>query len=175
VKENVTNSVSLIVSWPVGAVSEALSRVSGAAGRLPGADAVRGAVERASATASHLPGVGLVRGTTAAVLDGVGSVSPRARRVAVYTGAAALGVVGMIEWPVAAGVAGVAWLTQSGQDGGAKAPRSDAGSAPRRLAASAGDADGASSAATTSARASGRSSGRGGARTGRRRTAAKTS
>jgi hypothetical protein len=45
-------------------------------------------------------------------LDRIGAVSPRGRRIAVYTGAGVLGVAGVVEWPLALTGAAVAWLTQ---------------------------------------------------------------
>jgi hypothetical protein len=46
------------------------------------------------------------------MLDTVGIVSPRARRVAAYTGAGILGMAGVVEWPVAVAGAAAVWLTQ---------------------------------------------------------------
>ncbi|MGW3494549.1 hypothetical protein [Streptomyces sp. NPDC001020] len=71
---------------------EPLRTVTSALRRVPGAEAVGRATEGA--------------------LDAVGSVSPRGRRLAVYTGAGVLGVAGLVEWPVALTGAAVAWLTQ---------------------------------------------------------------
>lgn len=163
-KEKVSNSVSVVVSWPVGVANDALGRVSGAASRLPGAGAVRSATERVSGTVSHLPGVGAVRDATGAVLDRLGAVSPRARRAAVYTGAAALTVVGVIEWPLAAGAAGIAWLTQARPEGASVARP---GAEPASSDTTSESAGGTASTA--------KSSGRGAARGGRRRAASTSS
>ncbi|MDQ0585614.1 hypothetical protein [Streptomyces rishiriensis] len=59
-----------------------------------------------------VPGAGMVTRAGEDVLDKVGAVSPRGRRIAVYTGAGVLGVAGVVEWPVAVTGAAVAWLTQ---------------------------------------------------------------
>ncbi|MFJ4468519.1 hypothetical protein ACIP2X_13690 [Streptomyces sp. NPDC089424] len=68
---------------------------------------------RAPVTALRkVPGAGMVTKAAGGALDAVGTVSPRGRRVAVYTGAGLLGVAGVVEWPIALTVAGVAWLTQ---------------------------------------------------------------
>ncbi|MGW1541698.1 hypothetical protein ACWCPM_15930 [Streptomyces sp. NPDC002309] len=68
---------------------------------------------RAPVTAlRRVPGAGVVTKVADGALDAVGTVSPRGRRVAVYTGAGLLGVAGVVEWPIALTVAGVAWLTQ---------------------------------------------------------------
>ncbi|MEV7993323.1 hypothetical protein AB0O67_15790 [Streptomyces sp. NPDC086077] len=75
---------------------------------------------RAPVTALRkVPGAGVVTKAAGGALDAVGTVSPRGRRVAVYTGAGLLGVAGVVEWPIALTVAGVAWLTQPkpGHDG----------------------------------------------------------
>ncbi|MER6075794.1 hypothetical protein ABT187_44990 [Streptomyces sp. NPDC001817] len=45
-------------------------------------------------------------------LDWIGAISPRGRRMAVYTGAGVLGITGVVEWPLALTGAAVAWLTQ---------------------------------------------------------------
>ncbi|MFI2435419.1 hypothetical protein [Streptomyces sp. NPDC018693] len=60
----------------------------------------------------RIPGAGVVGRVAEGTLDTVGSVSPRGRRLAVYTGAGLLGVAGVVEWPVAVTGAAVAWLTQ---------------------------------------------------------------
>ncbi|QPP05032.1 hypothetical protein G4Z16_31725 [Streptomyces bathyalis] len=62
--------------------------------------------------AERVPGSERVRGVFDDMLDTVGIVSPRARRVAAYTGAGILGVAGVIEWPVAVAGAAAVWLTQ---------------------------------------------------------------
>ncbi|MET9834415.1 hypothetical protein ABZ078_35155 [Streptomyces sp. NPDC006385] len=60
----------------------------------------------------RLPGAGQVTKVADGALDRIGAVSPRGRRMAVYTGAGVLGVAGVVEWPVALTGAAVAWLTQ---------------------------------------------------------------
>lgn len=83
----------------------------------------------------QLPGASVVKEVFDGVLDTVGVVSPRARRVAAYTGAGLLGVVGVVEWPVAAAGAAVVWLTQpraksaDGAGAHAAAPKPAAGKA----------------------------------------------
>ncbi|MEV0633780.1 hypothetical protein AB0I77_02125 [Streptomyces sp. NPDC050619] len=68
---------------------------------------------RAAASAiSKVPGATMVGRAAEGALDKVGAVSPRGRRIAVYTGAGVLGVAGLVEWPVAVTGAAVAWLTQ---------------------------------------------------------------
>lgn len=62
--------------------------------------------------AERVPGSERVRGVFDDMLDTVGIVSPRARRVAAYTGAGILGVAGVVEWPVAVVGAAAVWLTQ---------------------------------------------------------------
>ncbi|MCP9993873.1 hypothetical protein LUX09_30900 [Streptomyces albogriseolus] len=67
------------------------------------------------AAVSHLrrlPGAEQVGRAADAALDTLGAVSPRGRRIAVYTGAGVLGVTGLVEWPVALTGAAVAWLTK---------------------------------------------------------------
>ncbi|MFD3502086.1 hypothetical protein ACFWWT_24320 [Streptomyces sp. NPDC058676] len=59
-----------------------------------------------------VPGAGTVGRAAEGALDKIGAVSPRGRRIAVYTGAGVLGVAGVVEWPVAITGAAVAWLTQ---------------------------------------------------------------
>ncbi|MFD0332967.1 hypothetical protein ACFQZ0_04615 [Streptomyces erythrogriseus] len=71
------------------------------------------------AVASHLsrlPGAGHVGRVAGTALDTLGAVSPRGRRIAVYTGAGVLGVAGLVEWPVALTGAAVAWLTRPRDD-----------------------------------------------------------
>ncbi|MFE6618121.1 hypothetical protein [Streptomyces sp. NPDC057740] len=60
----------------------------------------------------RLPGAGQVGRVADGALDRIGAVSPRGRRIAVYTGAGVLGVAGVVEWPLAITGAAVAWLTQ---------------------------------------------------------------
>ncbi|MFJ4691591.1 hypothetical protein [Streptomyces sp. NPDC088766] len=96
----------------------------------------------AASVLSRVPGAGLVGRAAEGALDKVGAVSPRGRRLAVYTGAGVLGVAGVVEWPVAVTGAAVAWLTQPRPqhrtDGDAAG--ADAGGTGRRTA---GDASGA--------------------------------
>ncbi|WP_217206965.1 hypothetical protein [Streptomyces sp. AC550_RSS872] len=70
----------------------------------------------------RLPGAGQVSRVADGALDRIGAVSPRGRRIAVYTGAGVLGVAGVVEWPLAITGAAVAWLTQprppQGEEGG---------------------------------------------------------
>ncbi|MFI5688017.1 hypothetical protein [Streptomyces sp. NPDC051636] len=66
----------------------------------------------AASALRRVPGAGAVGKVTEDALNKVGSVSPRGRRLAVYTGAGILGVTGAVEWPVALTGAAVAWLTQ---------------------------------------------------------------
>ncbi|MFD5588661.1 hypothetical protein ACFWII_33260 [Streptomyces sp. NPDC127063] len=72
----------------------------------------------------RVPGAGLVGRAAGGTLDRIGAMSPRGRRMAVYTGAGVLGVAGVVEWPVALTGAAVAWLTQPrpGELAGAAAP-----------------------------------------------------
>ncbi|MCL7425850.1 hypothetical protein [Streptomyces sp. YS415] len=60
----------------------------------------------------RVPGAATVGKAAEGALDVIGTVSPRGRRIAVYTGAGLLGVAGLVEWPVAVTGAAVAWLTQ---------------------------------------------------------------
>ncbi|MEU0113739.1 hypothetical protein ABZ137_08390 [Streptomyces bobili] len=66
----------------------------------------------AASVLGKVPGAGTVGRAAEGALDKVGAVSPRGRRLAVYTGAGVLGVAGVVEWPVAVAGAAVAWLTQ---------------------------------------------------------------
>ncbi|MDN3289815.1 hypothetical protein QWL27_29290 [Streptomyces thermocarboxydus] len=61
---------------------------------------------------SRLPGATYVGRAAGTALDTLGALSPRGRRIAVYTGAGVLGVAGLVEWPVALTGAAVAWLTK---------------------------------------------------------------
>ncbi|MFC9282514.1 hypothetical protein [Streptomyces collinus] len=70
-------------------------------------------VRGAASVLGRLPGAGTVGRVTGGALDKVGAVSPRSRRLAVYTGAGVLGVAGVVEWPVAVSGAAVVWLTQA--------------------------------------------------------------
>ncbi|MCK7624343.1 hypothetical protein MUU72_14740 [Streptomyces sp. RS10V-4] len=67
-------------------------------------------------TVRRIPGAGRVSGAFDEVLDTVGLVSPRARRIAAYTGAGLLGAFGAVDWPVAAAGAAAVWLTQRRPD-----------------------------------------------------------
>lgn len=72
----------------------------------------------AASAVRKVPGAGTVGRAAEGALDRIGAVSPRGRRVLVYTGAGVLGVAGLVEWPVAVTGAAVAWLTQPrGQNG----------------------------------------------------------
>lgn len=69
----------------------------------------------------RVPGAEQVGRLADGALERIGAISPRGRRIAVYTGAGVLGVAGVVEWPVALTGAAVAWLTQprpapTGQD-----------------------------------------------------------
>ncbi|MFJ2720433.1 hypothetical protein [Streptomyces sp. NPDC087437] len=66
----------------------------------------------AAAVLRKVPGAEAVGRAAQGTLDKVGAVSPRGRRLAVYTGAGVLGVAGVVEWPVALTGAAVVWLTQ---------------------------------------------------------------
>ncbi|MFD8808526.1 hypothetical protein [Streptomyces sp. NPDC059597] len=66
----------------------------------------------AASVLGRVPGAATVGKAAQETLDKVGAVSPRGRRVLVYTGAGVLGVTGVVEWPVALTGAAVAWLTQ---------------------------------------------------------------
>lgn len=74
--------------------------------------ALPGPLRNAATALQRLPGVGMVGRVAGQALDSVGAAPPRARRLAVYTGAGVLGVAGVVEWPVAVTGAAVAWLTQ---------------------------------------------------------------
>ncbi|MFJ9731618.1 hypothetical protein ACIRUL_09705 [Streptomyces sp. NPDC101171] len=69
-------------------------------------------VRGAASVLGRLPGAGTVSRVAEGTLNKVAAVSPRSRRLAVYTGAGVLGVAGVVEWPVALTGAAVAWLTQ---------------------------------------------------------------
>ncbi|MFI9271346.1 hypothetical protein ACIGXM_11615 [Kitasatospora sp. NPDC052896] len=60
----------------------------------------------------QVPGASVVKEVFDGVLDTVGVVSPRTRRVAAYAGAGLLGAAGLVEWPVVVAGAAVVWLTQ---------------------------------------------------------------
>ncbi|MFD7711626.1 hypothetical protein [Streptomyces sp. NPDC059786] len=115
-------------------------------------------VERSSGSGpvgflSRLPGVGMVTRVAGGALDTIGAVSPRGRRIAVYTGAGVLGVAGLVEWPVALTGAAVAWLTRPARENGdgrdrrdghgaGRTPRNSPRYSPRSLAAGDGPARG---------------------------------
>ncbi|MFB7496599.1 hypothetical protein ACFC09_18255 [Streptomyces sp. NPDC056161] len=93
-------------------------------------------VDMVKTTVSHVPGAATVKGAFDSVLDTVGIVSPRSRRIAAYAGAGVLGAAGVVEWPVAATGAAVVWLTQSRPGtGGKDAPKAGARAAETRPAA----------------------------------------
>lgn len=107
-------------------------------------------VRSVASTLRSVPGAGVVSRAAGGALDKVGAVSPRGRRLAVYTGAGVLGVAGVVEWPVALTGAAVAWLTQprpeqrSADTGGEQGeqqqvPSPDAGTATERAAAETAD------------------------------------
>jgi hypothetical protein len=91
----------------------------------------------AASVLGKVPGAGTVTRAAGDALDKVGAVSPRGRRLVVYTGAGVLGLAGVVEWPVAVTGAAVAWLTQ---------PRPQ-----DRTDEARGDRDGATSAVTAPA------------------------
>ncbi|NEB90915.1 hypothetical protein [Streptomyces bauhiniae] len=66
----------------------------------------------AASVLSKVPGASMVNRAAQDTLDVIGVISPRGRRLAVYTGAGVLGVAGVVEWPVALTGAAIAWLTQ---------------------------------------------------------------
>ena len=71
-----------------------------------------GPLRTATSALRKVPGAETIGRATEGALNAVGSVSPRGRRLAVYTGAGVLGAVGLVEWPLALTGAAVAWLTQ---------------------------------------------------------------
>ncbi|WP_432136151.1 hypothetical protein [Streptomyces sp. bgisy154] len=81
--------------------------------RQPSSSTLPRPVHGTVAALRRLPGAGVVGRVAEGTLDTVGKVSPRGRRLAVYTGAGLLGVMGVVEWPVAMAGAAVAWLTQA--------------------------------------------------------------
>ncbi len=103
----------------------------------------------AASALRRVPGAGAVSRVAEGTLDKVGAVSPRGRRLAVYTGAGVLGVAGVVEWPVALTGAAVAWLTQpkpeeppgaapAGESTGQKKAGSRHGKSPAGTGATAG-------------------------------------
>ncbi|GEC05083.1 hypothetical protein SSP24_27380 [Streptomyces spinoverrucosus] len=135
---------------------------------------------RAPVTAlRRMPGAGMVTKAAGGALDAVGTVSPRGRRVAVYTGAGILGVAGVVEWPVALTVAGVAWLTQPKpkHEGNGAATTTDGGktaaaksSTAGRTTSSRGKSATASRRTTSTSRRTTSSAGKSGAAGGRSTT-----
>ncbi|MGW2386182.1 hypothetical protein [Streptomyces lincolnensis] len=104
----------------------------------------------AASVLRHVPGAGTVGRVAEGALDKVGAVSPRGRRIAVYTGAGVLGVAGVVEWPVAITGAAVAWLTQPrGEETGERE------TGERATAARAGTAEGETGARAVTHRTSG--------------------
>ncbi|MFD5268774.1 hypothetical protein [Streptomyces sp. NPDC058335] len=91
----------------------------------------------AASVLSKVPGAGTVGRAAEGALDKVGAVSPRGRRLAVYTGAGVLGVAGVVEWPIAVTGAAVAWLTQPRPQ-----QRTEQGTEQRTDGGAAGDAAG---------------------------------
>ncbi|MEU6813922.1 hypothetical protein [Streptomyces sp. NPDC046860] len=81
----------------------------------------------AACVLNKVPGASMVSKAAHDTLDMVGAVSPRGRRLLVYTGAGVLGVAGVVEWPVALTGAAIAWLTQPrpahSHDGTEETPR----------------------------------------------------
>jgi hypothetical protein len=77
-----------------------------------GSSDLRQPLQAVGSVLSRLPGAGLVNKAADSALDWIGAISPRGRRMAVYTGAGVLGVAGVVEWPLAVTGAAVAWLTQ---------------------------------------------------------------
>ncbi|MFJ8792979.1 hypothetical protein [Streptomyces sp. NPDC102462] len=67
----------------------------------------------AASAVRKVPGAEALTRAGEGILDKVESVSPRGRRLVVYTGAGVLGAVGAVEWPVALTGAAVVWLTQA--------------------------------------------------------------
>ncbi|WP_234307633.1 MULTISPECIES: hypothetical protein [unclassified Streptomyces] len=85
----------------------------------------------AASVLGKVPGAGTVTRAAGGALDKVGAVSPRGRRLVVYTGAGVLGLAGVVEWPVAVTGAAVAWLTQPRpQERADEASGDSAGAAP---------------------------------------------
>ncbi|AIR96839.1 hypothetical protein [Streptomyces glaucescens] len=127
--------------------------------RLKPSSVLTGPVRVTGSALRRMPGAGMVSKAAEGTLDTVGAVSPRGRRIAVYTGAGLLGAAGVVEWPVAVAGAAVAWLTQpkpgqrqeqrSGQDGGA-APATAGGGAAARATTSTASRRAASGGATAS-------------------------
>lgn len=108
------------------AVPGAVRTVGGAMNKDKAASSSRipRTIGAASATLDNLPGVGVARKLVDGALGTVGSVPLGTRRVAIYAGAGLLGLLGAIEWPIVAVVAGAVWLTQ---------PRSEAPRPAKRV------------------------------------------
>ncbi|GHD98481.1 hypothetical protein [Streptomyces alanosinicus] len=79
-----------------------------------------------------MPGATAVEEVFDGVLNTVGLVSPRSRRIAAYAGAGLLGAAGVVEWPAAAAGAAAVWLTQ------ARPTRADDSAAAQTPSATAG-------------------------------------
>ncbi|MGV9251871.1 hypothetical protein [Streptomyces sp. NPDC003697] len=99
----------------------------------------------AASVLRKVPGAGPVGRAAQGTLDKVGAISPRGRRIAVYTGAGVLGVTGVVEWPVALTGAAVAWLTRPRPEetgnGGKRAVAEDT-AAPHRIPVEGADVTG---------------------------------
>jgi hypothetical protein len=87
-------------------------RSDGSQQQRPVQETVTAPMRTMTTAAERVPGAERVRGVFEDMLNTVGIVSPRARRVAAYTGAGVLGVAGLVEWPVAVVGAAAVWLTQ---------------------------------------------------------------
>ena len=108
-------------------------RSNGTRQQRPVQETVTDPLRAMTTAAEKVPGADRVKGVVDDMLDTVGIVSPRARRVAAYTGAGILGVAGVVEWPVAVAGAAAVWLTQprpadtdgakAGANGGARTER----------------------------------------------------
>ncbi|WP_333782242.1 hypothetical protein [Streptomyces sp. AD681] len=123
----------------------------------------------AASAVRKVPGAGTVGKAAEGALDRIGAVSPRGRRVLVYTGAGVLGVAGLVEWPVAVTGAAVAWLTQQrGQDRNGNAGKTTARAGAGQTG-TAGTAKAAGSAGTAAAKRAG-----GAKKTAAKSTAAKS-
>ncbi|MFF8866298.1 hypothetical protein ACF08B_30100 [Streptomyces sp. NPDC015139] len=83
-----------------------MSHVTASASELPQP------LQTISSGLRRIPGVEQLNKITDGALDRIGAISPRGRRLAVYTGAGVLGFAGVVEWPLALAGAAVAWLTQ---------------------------------------------------------------
>ncbi|MEV5881213.1 hypothetical protein AB0L74_00455 [Streptomyces sp. NPDC052020] len=132
----------------------------------------------AASVLRKVPGAGTVGKVAEGTLDKIGAVSPRGRRVAVYTGAGVLGAAGLVEWPVAAAGAAVAWLTQPRPEKPAQAGTADERGSEGAASASGGEAvkSAAKRTAKTTARSTAAAGGavRGAARSAARSAAARS-